>query len=323
MLISVVVPMYKEEAVARECHRRLSKVLTPLPYDSEIIYVNDGSSDGTGTILNELQAEDERVRVIHFSRNFGHQNAVTAGILNACGDAVILIDADLQDPPELIAQMVETWQKGYEVVYGERKKRAGERRFKLATARWFYQLLDQLSDTKIPKNTGDFRLMDRSVVEAFRQMPEKNKFIRGMVSWVGFRQTALLYERKERFAGETHYPLRKMLKLALDGILSFSTKPLKLVAGLGFVTVLISFIVLIYSILQKFFGYTDQGWTSLMTAVTFFAGVQLISLGIIGEYIGRIYDESRDRPNYIIADMRGFQHAKDAPFDPYGKHLPR
>lgn len=308
MLISIVVPMYFEEAVARQCHERLQTVMQKLQpaFDYELIYVNDGSQDQTPQILDEIAASSDRVRVIHFSRNFGHQNAVTAGILHAAGDAVILIDADLQDPPELIPDMIARWQEGFEVVYATRAARQGETAFKLKTAALYYKLLDLLSDVKIPRNTGDFRLMDRRVVEAFRQMPEKNKFIRGMVSWIGFRQSALTYQRQERLAGETHYTLKKMIKLALDGILSFSTRPLKLVTGLGSITVLISFAVLIYALVQKFRGNTDAGWASLMTAITFFAGVQLVSLGIIGEYIGRIYDESKNRPNYIISDKRGF-----------------
>ena len=310
MLISIVIPMYFEEAVANECHRRLQAVMQSLAntLDYELIFVNDGSRDQTPEILNRIAQDDPHSRVIHFSRNFGHQNAVTAGILESRGDAVILIDADLQDPPELIPAMIEKWQEGYEVVYATRASRAGESRFKLWSATLFYRVLDSLSDTKIPRNTGDFRLMDRRVVEAFRQMPEKNKFIRGMVSWIGYRQTAIEYQRQERLAGETHYTLKKMVRLAMDGIMSFSTKPLKIVTSIGFFTVLISFLVLIYALVQKFRGHTDAGWASLMTAITFFSGIQLISLGIIGGYIGRIYEEARNRPNYIIADKRGFTH---------------
>lgn len=318
MLISVVVPMYKEEQVALECHRRLTDVMqrSGLPY--ELIYVNDGSTDRTPLILNDIAENDPHARIIHFSRNFGHQNAVTAGILHAFGDAVILIDADLQDPPELILPMIQKWQGGYDVVYGTRAKRSGETRFKLFSASLYYQILDKLSDTKIPRNTGDFRLMDRKVVAAFREMPEKNKFIRGMVSWIGYRQTALEYERDSRLAGETHYSLKKMLKLAFDGIISFSTKPLKVVTSIGFFTVLISLAVLLYSLIQKLRGAADAGWASVMTAITFFAGVQLISLGIIGEYIGHIYEEAKDRPTYIIADRRGFDENSHLP-DYYGK----
>lgn len=309
MLISIVVPMYFEEPVALECHHRLTRVMSGLKaYDYELIFVNDGSCDATPEILNGIATSDPHARVIHFSRNFGHQNAVTAGILHAQGDAVILIDADLQDPPELIPEMIRKWREGFEVVYATRMSRPGETPFKIWSASFYYKLLDSLSDTKIPRNTGDFRLMDKKVVEAFRRMPEKNKFIRGMISWIGYRQTAIEYERSERLAGETHYTLKKMIRLALDGILSFSTKPLKVVTGIGFITVLISFVVLIYTLIQKFSGRTDSGWASLMTAITFFAGIQLVSLGIIGEYIGRIYEESRNRPNYIIADKRGFDH---------------
>lgn len=317
LYLSIVIPAYEEAEVLPETHRRLTEVLGQEPYDYELIFVNDGSKDATGHILDDLQGRDPQVKVLHLSRNFGHQAAVTAGILHATGDAVVLIDCDLQDPPELIPEMVKRWQAGDQVVYGQRASRKGESKFKLLTANLYYQFLDKLSDTKIPRNTGDFRLMDRAVVEAFREMPEKNKFIRGMVSWVGYQQSALTYERQERFAGVTHYPLKKMIKLAKDGILSFSTKPLKVVTNLGFFTVLLSFVVLVYSLVQKFLGHTDAGWASLMTAITFFAGVQLISLGVIGEYIGRIYDEARNRPYYIIARRKGFPD--DAQFNPYGK----
>ena len=299
-LISIVVPMYYEEQVALEFYNRLTAAVSGKSFDYEILFVNDGSKDRTEQILKELAEKDKKVKVINFARNFGHQVAVTAGIYNAMGDAVVLIDADLQDPPELIAKFVEEWEKGYQVVYAKRLKRKGESFFKKVSAKYFYKVLNFLSDTDIPKDTGDFRLMDRCVVEVFKLMPEKHKFIRGMVSWIGFDQTYIEYERDERFAGETKYPLKKMLKFALDGILSFSTKPLKIVTGIGLLTVILSFFVLIFALYMKFSGQSESGWASLMVVVTFFSGVQLLSVGILGEYIGRIYDETRNRPAFIV-----------------------
>ena len=292
--------MYYEEQVALEFYNRLTAAVSGKSFDYEILFVNDGSKDKTEQILRELAEKDKKVKVINFARNFGHQVAVTAGIYNAVGDAVVLIDADLQDPPELITKFVEEWEKGYQVVYAKRLKRKGESFFKKVSAKYFYKILNFLSDTDIPKDTGDFRLMDRCVVEVFKLMPEKHKFIRGMVSWIGFDQTYIEYERDERFAGETKYPLKKMLKFALDGILSFSTKPLKIVTEIGLLTVVLSFFVLIFALYMKFSGQSESGWASLMVVVTFFSGVQLLSVGILGEYIGRIYDETRNRPAFIV-----------------------
>lgn len=301
-LISVVVPMYFEEEVASETYRRLTEVLKNNNINYEIIFVNDGSTDKTLEILTGIAEKDKRVRVISFSRNFGHQVAVTAGIDKSKGDAVILIDADLQDPPELIPGMINLWEQGYDVVYGKRKKRKGETWFKLLTAKMFYKFLSKMTDIKIPQDTGDFRLMDRKVVNELKKMPEKNRFIRGLVSWVGFKQIPLEYEREERFAGETKYPLKKMIKFALDGIISFSSKPLKVVETLGFYSVLIALIIFVYSIVYRIVGgkNLEYGWASIMTTVTFLGGVQLLSVGVLGEYISRIYDESKSRPLYII-----------------------
>lgn len=231
--VSVVIPMYYEEEVANECYQRMKSVLTAIPnYEYEIVFINDGSKDKTLEILEEIAKEDKNVKVLSFSRNFGHQCAVTAGIKHVSGDAIVIIDADLQDPPELIPEMLKLWEQGYEVIYGKRKLREGESKFKLLTAKMFYQTLNALSDVDIPKDTGDFRLVDKKVVNVINELPEHNKFLRGLFSWVGFKQTPFEYERKERFAGETKYPLKKMLKLASDGIISFSTKPLKMVGGL-------------------------------------------------------------------------------------------
>ena len=295
--VSVVIPMYYEEQVAEECYKRTAKVLKEISdkYNHEIIFVNDGSKDSTLSILEEIAKKDEHVKIISFSRNFGHQAAVTAGLKYVTGDAIVIIDADLQDPPELIPEMLKKWEEGYEVVYGKRKTREGESAFKLLTAKAFYSTLNKLSDVEIPKDTGDFRLVDRKVVDVINSLPEHNKFLRGLFSWVGFEQYAFEYERKERFAGKTKYPLKKMLKLASDGIISFSTKPLKIVGGLGIISVVISIIILIYSILSFVLKWNNltAGWTSIMCTMTFLSGTILISLWMIGEYIARIYDETK------------------------------
>lgn len=302
--VSIVIPMYYEEEVARECYEKVSNVLKSLKdkYDYEIIFVNDGSKDKTLEILENIAKDDKKAKIISFSRNFGHQAAVTAGLKEVSGDAIVIIDADLQDPPELIPQMLELWEQGNEVIYGKRKTRKGESAFKLLTAKMFYKTLNALSDVEIPKDTGDFRLVDRKVVDVINSLPEHNKFLRGLFSWVGYKQKAFEYERQERFAGKTKYPLKKMLKLASDGIIGFSTKPLKLVGILGIISIVISFILLIYALISYLFQLNNlsAGWTSIMVAITFFAGVQLLSIWIIAEYIGKIYDESKRRPQYIV-----------------------
>lgn len=301
--ISVVIPMYYEQEVAQICYERVKEVLLELTeYTYEIIFVNDGSKDNTLPILEKIAEKDEKVKVISFSRNFGHQAAVTAGLKEVSGDAIIIMDADLQDPPELIPDMLTLWEKGNEVIYGKRKTRKGESRFKLLSAKAFYSMLNALSDVEIPKDTGDFRLVDRKVVDVINQMPEHNKFLRGLFSWVGFKQIPYEYERQERTAGKTKYPLKKMLRLASDGIISFSTKPLKIVGTLGMATIGISIIILIYSLLSYIFQWNQitPGWTSIMVAITLFSGVQLLSIWIIGEYIQRIYDDTKKRPEYII-----------------------
>ena len=301
--ISVIIPMYYEEEVAEECYKRMTSVLQNIEnYDYEIICINDGSRDKTLSILENLAIRDKRLKVLSFSRNFGHQCAVTAGLKYVTGDAIVIIDADLQDPPELIPEMLKLWEAGNDVIYGKRKTRDGESVFKLFTAKIFYKTLNALSDVEIPKDTGDFRLVDRKVVDTINSLPEHNKFLRGLFSWVGYKQIPFQYERKERFAGKTKYPLKKMLKLASDGIISFSTKPLKIVGGLGILSIVISFILLIYTLISYLFKLNNlsAGWTSLMLGITFFAGVQLLSLWIMSEYIARIYDESKNRPQYII-----------------------
>lgn len=312
-LLSVVVPCFNEEAVIEATHQRLSRVLDGTAVSSEIVYVDDGSRDATFSQLATIQARDSRVRVVRLSRNFGHQFAATAGLQHACGDAVVLIDADLQDPPELIPEMLAKWNEGFAVVYGTRVTRSGERWFKQATAKMFYRIINRVSEVAIPLDTGDFRLMDRRVVDAVLAMPERDRFLRGMVAWAGFRQTALPYAREARSAGESKYPLRKMLHFAGDGILSFSLTPLKFATILGFVASALAMIGIVYALVVRFETHSwVPGWASIFLAVLFMGGVQLICLGILGEYLGRIYGESKRRPLYFVAEKLGWS-SKDEP----------
>ena len=292
----------------REPAQRPSVVGTPATTTCfEIIYVDDGSSDDTATILREIQAADCCVRVVRLSRNFGHQIAITAGLEHASGDAVVIIDADLQDPPEVIGEFLARWREGYDVVYGVRTDRPGETAFKLWTAKAFYRLINRLSDTRIPLDTGDFRLMDRAAVDALLSMPERDRFVRGMVSWLGFSQVAVPYTRAARYAGSTKYPLFKMVRLATDGILSFSITPLRLATWTGFAASGLAILGILYALYAHFFAsHLVRGWTSSLIAVLFIGGVQLICLGIIGEYVGRIYGESKRRPLYFVRERLGF-----------------
>ncbi|MBT5222276.1 MAG: glycosyltransferase family 2 protein [Gammaproteobacteria bacterium] len=307
-LLSLVIPCFNEEQVIAETIRRMTHFCSELSdLEAELIFIDDGSQDGTLSLLREYAAKDSRIKVICFARNFGHQIAVTAGMDAARGDAVVLIDADLQDPPEVIHQMIIKWREGYDVVYGTRTKRKGESFFKRSSARGFYRLLNQLSDTPIPLDTGDFRLMSRPIMDSLKAMPERDRFVRGMVSWVGFKQTAIAYERAERLAGKSKYPLHKMLRFASDGILSFSTKPLQISIALGMLAACIAMVGVFYAIGMRVF--TDiwvEGWTALMIAILFLGGVQLICVGILGEYIGRIYNEVKQRPLYIVEEYLGF-----------------
>lgn len=305
-LLSVVVPVFNESAVIRAFYVRATRALEAIPgFEFELIFVDDGSRDDSYAQLTELAAHDPRVRVVKFSRNFGHQIAITAGLDYASGDCVVFIDADLQDPPEVIAQMVEQWRAGYEVVYGVRADRAGEGRMKLLTAAAFYRLLKVITKVEIPVDVGDFRLIGRRAADQLRQLREKDRFIRGLVSWIGYSQTGVSYSRDKRFAGETKYPYSKMLKFALDGVTSFSTMPLKLAMWLGYAASAFAFLYLISVFIQKLLGYTVQGWATIMVAVLFIGGVQLISLGIIGEYLGRLFNESKGRPMYIVEEVVG------------------
>ena len=308
-MISIVVPCLNEEEVLRDTNRRLVAVLDHLPQNFEILYVDDGSTDGTPAILRELQALDERIRVVRFSRNFGHQMAITAGLEHASGDAVAIIDADLQDPPEVITDFVAKWMDGFDVVYGVRSERQGETAFKLWTAKVFYRLIGKLSDTEIPLDTGDFRLMGRHVVDALLAMPERDRFVRGMVSWLGFSQAAVPYRRAARAAGATKFSLFKMLRFATDGIVSFSVLPLRLATWVGFAASGIALLGILITVVERLMGVEGlvKGWASILVAILFIGGVQLICMGIIGEYIGRIYGESKRRPLYVVRERMGFQ----------------
>jgi polyisoprenyl-phosphate glycosyltransferase len=308
-MISIVVPCLNEEEVLRDTNRRLVAVLEQLPRRFEILYVDDGSSDRTPEILRELQADDERIRVVRFSRNFGHQMAITAGLEHASGDAVAIIDADLQDPPEVIADFVAKWMDGFEVVYGVRSEREGETAFKLWTAKVFYRLIGKLSDTEIPLDTGDFRLMGRRVVDALLAMPERDRFVRGMVSWLGFSQAAVPYHRAARAAGVTKFSLFKMLRFATDGIVSFSILPLRMATWVGFAASGIALLGILITVIERLMGVEGlvRGWASILVAILFIGGVQLICMGIIGEYVGRIYGESKRRPLYVVRERMGFQ----------------
>ena len=317
-LISVVVPCYNEEESIAETHRRLGSLAADRPGERfEFVFVNDGSRDQTLELLRGIAASDDRVRVVSFARNFGHQLAVTAGVDHARGDAVVLIDADLQDPPEVIEDMIDRWKEGYEVVYGVRTDRPGESRFKRVTAHVFYRLLNWLSDTPIPLDTGDFRLMDRAVADVLRNMPERDRFIRGMVSWIGFRQLALPYRRAERFAGSTKYPLRKMLRFASDGMISFSVKPLKLamMTGLGCAAIACLGILWVLGARLLTSAWVVPGWSATIIAILFLGGMQLLCTGILGEYIGRIYMQVKDRPLYVVGEIIGARPASDADAD--------
>ncbi|TFE25845.1 glycosyltransferase [Cohnella luojiensis] len=305
--------MYNEEEVIEVTYRRLKVVLDTLGETYEIVFVNDGSRDGTSDIVRGMCKADPTVKLIEFSRNFGHQIAVTAGMDHSSGRTVVLIDADLQDPPELILDMVARWREGYDVVYGKRIERKGESWFKKMTAAMFYRLLRTMTSVNIPVDTGDFRLMDRKVCDALTSMRERSRFIRGMVSWAGFKQTSVDYVREERFAGETKYPLRKMIRLSLDAMTSFSTKPLKIASVLGFVLSAAGFVYLFVVLYQRFFtDTTTQGWTSLIAINLLFNGITLSLLGVLGEYIGRTYEESKGRPLYLVSEAINFSDEGDA-----------
>jgi len=299
--ISIVIPIYNEEGNIFPLHERLTTVMEGVGASYELVFVNDGSKDQSISLIKQLAEKDSRVKYVNFSRNFGHQVAVTAGLDLACGNAVAIIDADLQDPPELIPDLYQKLNEGFQVVYAKRKQREGETFLKKLTAKLFYRILKKITSVEIPVDTGDFRIMDRKVVDVLKAMPEKNKFLRGQISWIGFRQTFVEYDRNERFAGKTGYTYRKMFRFAMDGITSFSDFPLKVASVLGFAVSGISFLIMLYALYVRFVnGHYVEGWTSLMISVLFIGGVQLICIGMIGEHLSRMNDNIRNRPLYIV-----------------------
>ncbi len=307
---SVIVPCYNEEAVLGETHRRLTAVMQGMHEPYEIVYVNDGSKDRTSALLDDLAQADQNVRVVHFARNAGHQIAVSAGLDYASGDALVIIDADLQDPPELIPDMAALWKQGAKVVYGKRRARAGETAFKKATADLYYRLINRLTGGMVPRDTGDFRLVDKQVADVIRAMPEHARFLRGMFAWAGFEQTPLLYDRDRRFAGETHYPLKKMLRLAADGVFGFSVSPLRLATflgafwtGIGLLTALVLLILLLC-------GTSGGAWWLAALLMTL-GGSILLCIGILGEYVARMFDDVRARPLYVVERTDGFDAARE------------
>lgn len=307
--VSVVVPMYNEEEVIMETYKRLKSVMDGTGETYELIFVNDGSRDKTRDLASAICYKDKNVKLIDFARNFGHQVAISAGMDNSCGDAVVVIDADLQDPPEVIPQMMAKWREGYDVVYGKRLKREGDSFFKKFTAKVFYRTLNKMTDTEIPVDTGDFRLIDRKVCDALKNsISEKNRYVRGIISWLGFKSAPVEFVREKRFAGTTKYPLKKMLKFAGDAIMSFSLKPLKLATYLGVGISIASLIYGIVLVILKLCGVlsTVMGWTSIVAISLFFNGIILMILGILGSYIGRIYEEVKGRPLYVIQEKINF-----------------
>jgi polyisoprenyl-phosphate glycosyltransferase len=309
-LLSVVAPVYDEEELVEKFVARTIAAVAEHPF--ELVLVNDGSSDRTPEILDRIADADPRVRVVHLSRNFGHQAALTAGLEHACGDVVAMIDADLQDPPEVIGEMVARWSGGADVVYAVREHREGETAFKLATASWFYKLFNKLTQVDLEPNSGDFRLLDRRALDALLSMTERARFLRGMTVWVGFSQTAVSYQRDARHAGETKYTLRKMLRFSLDAIASFSHLPLQLATYVGLLSASVAFIAIPIVIVLHFAGSYLPGFGSLTIAILLLGGIQLIALGVIGEYVGRIYDEVKHRPLYIVREERNRPAAGDA-----------
>lgn len=302
-MYSVVAPVLNEEETVSHFYQRVVSAMEALDEPFELVLVNDGSSDGSRAVMQHLYEHDERVRVINFSRNFGHQIAISAGLDYARGQAVIIIDSDLQDPPEVIPQLIDKWKVGADVVYAQRADRKGETRFKLLTASLFYRIITRITAVKIPQNTGDFRLLDRNVVDALVRMREHHRFMRGLSAWVGFRQEAVPYQRHERFAGQTKYPLRKMVRFSVDAVTSFSVIPLQLATTLGFILAGLSLVGIVAAVLLRILRGAIAGQTSTLTVVLLVGGIQLIFLGIIGEYLGRIYDEVRARPLYIVRDV--------------------
>jgi glycosyltransferase involved in cell wall biosynthesis len=302
MELSVVVPLYNEANNIGALYDRIKSTLISLNLNHEIIFINDGSSDQTLPLIIGLSITDSTVKYIDFSRNFGHQNAISAGIQWASGKKIVIMDGDGQDPPEFIPALYQKSQEGFEVVYAKRKKRQGEGWLKKITAKIFYRILARITNIEIPVDTGDFRIIDHKIQKILAQMPEQQKYIRGQIAWIGFNQTFLEYDREERMSGSTKFTYRKMIRFALDGISAFSTWPLKVATISGFIVSFIAFLIIIYSLYQKFFGYTIVGWTSMQISILFLGGIQLLGIGILGEYLGRVSENVKNRPHYIIRD---------------------
>ncbi len=308
--LSIVIPVFNEQATLPELHHRVAEILAQVGSEAEVILVNDGSRDGTAELVSGICRRDNRFRAVHFSRNFGHQAAVAAGLRYSRGRAVVVMDADLQDPPTLVPQLMERWREGYEVVYARRRTRAREGLWKRAGAWAYYRLLRGVAQQDIPTDTGDFCLMDRQVVDLLNSMPERNRYIRGLRAWVGFRQSSVEFDRPPRFAGDTHYTLGKSMGLALNGIVSLSKAPLRLATYFGLVVSAVSFLLAIAFIIEKLtVGFEIQGWASTVVIILFLGGVQLLTIGIIGEYLSRIYDEVKQRPLYIVRQVENLDHA--------------
>jgi len=305
---SIVIPIYNEQECLPELLTRLRSLMERLDGPAEVVFVDDGSRDRSYGMIVDACRADDRFRAVQLSRNFGHQLAITAGLDFAAGDAVVVMDADLQDPPEVVLEMAARWREGCDVVHAVRDHREGESAFKTSTASWFYRLLARIGDVKVPENAGDFRLVDRKALDAFLQMRERNRYVRGMFGWVGFRQCTVTYTRLPRFAGTTKYPLRKMVKFAFDGIISFSSTPLKLALRFGFILSALSIAYGLTVLVIKLSGALEvPGWTSIIFAVTFLGGVQLLTIGVMGEYVSRIHDEVRGRPLYLVQETLGFE----------------
>ncbi|HEV2787339.1 MAG TPA: glycosyltransferase family 2 protein [Solirubrobacteraceae bacterium] len=308
-LLSIVAPMLDEEGTAQAFYDRIRSAVDGLPW--ELVVVDDGSTDGTPRILAEVARSDERVKIVTLSRNFGHQTAITAGLDHASGDVVVMIDSDLQDPPELVLTMLEHWRAGSDVVYATRTDREGESRFKLKTAEWFYRIMGKVSDVPLAANSGDYRLLDRRALDALLTMRERNRYLRGMTSWVGFTQTSVPYTRDARSAGQTKYPIRKMVRFALDAIASFSNVPLQIATVIGFLFATLAFLAIPVAIVFRIFGEFVPGVTTTVVAVLLLGGIQLMAIGMIGEYVGRIYDEVKRRPLYVVRERTNVTAAED------------
>ena len=308
-IFTVIVPCFNEESLIEESHSRIRSVLQSVPVYSEIIYINDGSNDRTGILLDQIANKEQNVKVLHFSRNFGHQPAVTAGIRHCTSDIAIIMDADMQDPPELIPDILQLMKKeNADVVYCVRKKRKGESWFKCWSARHFYRTINRMSEVSFPVDTGDFRMINRRVMDEFCKLKERGKYIRGLISWIGFKQVPFYYTREARLSGETKYPLGKMIKFATQAMLYFSTRPLQLAIKLGFIAFLVGIVLGIWFVSGKIFGFTnaETGWTSIVIMIIFFGGIQLLTVGVLGQYIGILLEEVKERPEYIISEKRNF-----------------